>query len=400
MNMLRCVFVCPEGDLSRELEALLARIPAVKVVRSLAEYPSPDELLRIVRVRKINLLVICVDDDSHFEALAAHFDNLMPGLPIITVGSRSDTGLLSRLMHLGIRDHLTSPISVAALSDAIKSVEHRLQSHPLPALRQSDLYTFLPAKPGVGTSTIAVSTSCALAEDLGAGALLLDCDLAAGAIQFLLKLGHSASIVAALEHSGNLDEDLWHQMVGRWGKLEVLHAGELNPPSSIDLPSLTRVLSMARAQYEVICADLASSFDPFSVALMRESRTIFLVTTPEIIALHLAAARHHRLTDLGLGDRVRLLLNRKARSELTDAEVSQAVGLPVSQCFSNDYASVRHAILEGSPVPRNSDLGQSILNLAHSLASHLEPQKSTHRHKFLDFFRVPHVEDRDVVWRD
>ena len=78
-------------------------------------------------------------------------------------------------------------------------------------------------------------------------------------------------------------------MVGHWGRLEVLHAGRLDPPQEMDLEGLQRVLTAARAQYEVICADLASSMDLFSVALMRESRRIFLVTTPEVVPLYLAA---------------------------------------------------------------------------------------------------------------
>ena len=63
----------------------------------------------------------------------------------------------------------------------------------------------------------------------------------------------------ALAHASNLDEDLWSQMVGRWHKLDVLHAGELAPAPTVDLPGLQSVLSLARSQYEVICADLPSS---------------------------------------------------------------------------------------------------------------------------------------------
>jgi pilus assembly protein CpaE len=189
-------------------------------------------------------------------------------------------------------------------------------------------------------------------------------------------------------------------MVGKWSKLEVLHAGELDPRPGIDSPSLERVLSMARPQYEVICADLASSFDLFSLALMQESRRIFLVTTPEVTALHMAASRHSRLAKAGLADRVTLLLNRKNKSQFTDEEVAKAVGVPVGYCFSNDYAVVRSAILSGTPVTPRSGLGQCILNLAHSLAPHLPPEKTTRHRKFLEFFHVPHTGQADVVWRD
>jgi hypothetical protein len=61
-------------------------------------------------------------------------------------------------------------------------------------------------------------------------------------------------------------------MIGHCGKLEVLHAGRLDPPPAMDLEGLQKVLAAARAQYEVICADLPSSLDSFSIALLKESR--------------------------------------------------------------------------------------------------------------------------------
>ena len=106
---------------------------------------------------------------------------------------------------------------------------------------------------------------------------------------------------------------------------------------------------MARAQYEVICVDLASSMDKFSVALMKESRRIFLVTTPEVVPLHMAKARLASLKDLGLHDRVSVLLNRKVRNEFSDVDVA-TVGLPVAYSFSNDYAGVQGAILNATPI--------------------------------------------------
>jgi pilus assembly protein CpaE len=397
-NMLRSFFICPGERLRHEVEDVLPRIPEVENTGMLTSYPSTDDLLRIIRVRKLDLLVLDIDDFERAEILMAFLDDALPGFAVLALGSQKNLDPLPKLMRLGVREYLTSPVEPAALAEAINVIVHRLRMHPVAAPRLSDLYTFLPAKPGVGTSTIAVSVSCALAENLGARTLLLDCDLAAGTIQFLLKLGKSASVVDALMHSQNLDEGLWAQMVGKWGRLEALHAGELEPPPQIDPADLLRVLSLARAQYEVICADSASSFDPFSIALMRESRRIFLVTTPEVVPLHLAASRLRRLTELGLQDRVSLLLNRKIRGEFDDAAVALAVGMLVTHCFANDYAGVQGAILGGSPVAQKSDLGQEVLDLANSLVPQLEPKHTVQHRRFLEFFHVPHASDSEVAW--
>ena len=396
--MLHCILICPNEDASAQLAVLLSKVPDLEVARVLTTYPSPDELLRAIRVRKADLVLLCIDDWAPSEAIITGLDNAAPGLPVITFRSHDSQELMPKLMHLGIREHLSYPLDAVALADAVDSARRRLITHPVAAARQSDLYTFLPAKPGVGTSTLAVSTSHALAEDLGARTLLLDCDLAAGSIRFLLKLPTSGSVVDSIKHAANLDEDLWSQMVGKYDRLEVLHAGLLEPPSGLDLPSLQRVLAMARAQYEVICVDLASSMDEFSVALMKESRRIFLVTTPEVVSLHMAKARLSSLKNLGLEDRVSLLLNRKVRNDFSDAEVAKLVGLPVAYSFSNDYAGVQGAILNATPVSHGSDLGQSILNLAHSMAPHLEaPKTHSYRRKFLQFFRQVPTHEQELV---
>ena len=396
--MLNCIVICPKEDAASQVAALLSRIPDLEVARALTSYPTPEELLRAVRVRRADLILLCLDDWTKSEAILSGLDNAVPGFPVITFDGHDSPEMLPNLMHLGVREHFAFPVNASALANAVDSVRRRLVTHPVARARQSDLYAFLPAKPGVGTSTLAVSTSYALAEDLGARTLLLDCDLAAGAIRFLLKLGTSGSVVDSIKHAANLDEDLWSQMVGKYDRLEVLHAGLLEPPSGLDLASLERVLAMARAQYEVICVDLASSLDEFSVALMKESRRVFLVTTPEVVALHMAKSRLGGLKDLGLHDKVSLLLNRKVRNDFSDADVEKLVGLPVAYSFSNDYAGVQGAILNATPVSHESPLGQSIMNLAQSMAPQLEaPKPPTYRRKFLEFFRQLPAHEEELV---
>jgi hypothetical protein len=157
--------------------------------------------------------------------LAAAIDDRMPGLPIISVARDGNPiELIAKLMHVGVRELLTAPVT------------HQLARYPAP-VHLGDLYAFLP-RSLASASTIAVSTHIRT--------LLLDCDLMAGVTKFLLKLGNSSSIVNALEHADVLDEDLWSQMVGHWDGLEVLHAGELAPPATLTSASLEVVLEFAR----------------------------------------------------------------------------------------------------------------------------------------------------------
>jgi Flp pilus assembly CpaE family ATPase len=402
---MRTILAGFDEPLAQTLVTALADFPEIEVVRQVAGYPEPEEFVRILRARRPDFLFLSAANLAQFEALTAALDDRSQGLPVICVSGEPKTAeFIAKLMHWGVRELLTPPITREALSAVITSIAHQLSKHPAPVVRLGDLYAFFPAKPGVGSSTITVSTACALADELHVRTLLLDCDLMAGVTKFLLKLGNSSSIVNAMEHADTLDEDLWSQMVGKWDGLDVLHAGELAPPDTLTAASLEVVLGIARAQYETICADLASSLDPFTVQILREARRIFLITTPELVPLYLAADRLRHLRELGLADKVSLLLNRKnpAHRGLSDHEASQLVGLPIAHQFSNDYRGVQGAILDGAPVSHRSSLGHSIMTLAQSLVperSDADHEPARHR-RFLEFFHVPAVRDHETAWRD
>jgi len=402
---LRVILVVPNPITSQDLATALAEFKQIEIIRQVTSYPPPDEFLRIIRAHSPTCLFISAEDFVKFGALAAMVDKRMPGLPVIAVAHAAVLlDLVPKLMHLGVRQLLGSPIAHDKLAEAIASVEQQLALKPAPVPRLGDLFSFFPAKPGVGASTIAVSTSCALADELHVGTLLLDCDLLAGCTKFLLKLGNSSSIVDALEHTDTLDVDLWAQMIGKWDALDVLHAGELNPPSTLTSASLEVLLGFARSQYDTICADLASSLDPFTVQVMRESRRIFVVTTPEVVPLHMTVDRLRHMTDLGLADKVSLLLNRKnlPHRGATDAEISKIVGLPFAHQFCNDYSGVERAMLNGVPVAEHSSLGKSIMALAQSLAPAIARHDvpPPHKRKFLEFFRVPSERNAETAWKD
>jgi pilus assembly protein CpaE len=401
---MRVLTIVPDEALRSQLSEALKHISSLTRVGSLTSFPDPDELQRSIRIQKPDFLIVWVQDGPSVEALLSSLNDVMPGLPIVGVAQHIDEAPTHRLMRLGIREYLTPPFTQARLIEIADFLGKQLDRHPRPSARAADLYTFFPAKPGVGCTTIALSASCALAEELSTRTLLLDCDLGAGIIGFHLKLGNSGSIVDALRHAENLDADLWRQMVGKWNKLEVLHAGKLMSTPNVGSAALERVLALARAQYDVICADVGSCLDELSIALLRESQRIFLVTTPEVAAVHLAQLRMTSLNDLGVTDRVSLVLNRKDqwRGHLNADMVAQAVGIPVAYSIGNDYLTCSEAVVKGPSIQGESDIGRSMLNLAQALRHDTSQQAipAGPGRKFLEFFHVSHIEDPTTVWRD
>ena len=210
--MFRSILIGPDDPPSGEMAKAIAAFPDVTVAHVFEAYPAPDDLLQSVRVHKPDFLFLSVQDFVQVEVLVRRLDALMPGFPVLAFGGHLEADAIRKLMRMGVREYLPSPIKRPDLAVVLDDTRRYLKLHPPPPGRVSDLYTFLPAKPGVGTSTIAVSTSCALANELGAHTLLLDCDFDAGTIKFLLKLENTASLLDAIERQEQVEKFVVHSV--------------------------------------------------------------------------------------------------------------------------------------------------------------------------------------------
>ena len=95
-------------------------------------YPEPDDFLRIIRARKPDFVFLSAEDFPKFQALATAIDDRMPGLPVISVAREViPIEVIPKLMHLGVRELLASPITHEKLGETIASIAQQLAKHPL-----------------------------------------------------------------------------------------------------------------------------------------------------------------------------------------------------------------------------------------------------------------------------
>jgi len=199
---------------------------------------------------------------------------------------------------------------------------------------QRGVISFLPAKPGVGTSTLALNTAIALSKIVDNNVLLADLDLNSGLIGFMLKLDNVYTIYEAAKNADKLDEHLWPQLVASHESLDVLPAGRLDPQTRIEPSQVRTLLSFARRFYE-------------------------------IPSLHLARQKFQLLSGMDLSDRVAVLLNRsQKRSIITPAQIEQLLGVPVHMEFPNDYQGVHKALTTGRAVETQTELGKQFVQLS------------------------------------
>jgi pilus assembly protein CpaE len=305
-------------------------------------------------------------------------------------------------MRVGIREYASDPFDKIVLGETLLRVRETLDARPALIESTDNVFSFLPSKAGVGASTLALNISVALSNQPNSSVLLSDFDLNSGMMRFMLKLDDGYCVTDAAEHALHMDEELWPQMVRKIEKLDVLHAGKLNPDFRIETAQISRLMEFMRRNYTALCFDLSGNLEKYSLEIMHESKKIFLVCTPEIPSLHLAREKYLYLKQLDLHERVCVLLNRcQKRPLISPAQVEQLLGVPLAMIFPNDYQGVQRALTLGRAVDSNTELGRQFTILAQTML-HNRPRAVEGRKRFIEFFSVvpgkyPVVAERSAV---
>lgn len=375
--MLRAAIICPDQQLREQLLQTLVRNPRIHVGQVLDRCPDPLELARFLRNKAPEIVFLGAEPANQalaaVQSIAANF----PKIQVIAIHRATNPPDLLEMMRSGVRDCLAFPSAdiAAVLGRAVA----RAQSDQSSPETTGMIVSFLPAKPGVGTSTVILNTSIAAAA-LGKRVLLTDFDFNSGMLRFMLKLSHENSLFDAARLSEELEPDVWQRLVTTLGNLDVIHSGPLNPDARPSETQIRRLADFWRHQYAAVFVDLSGDLDRHSIEMMQESEQIFLTCTSETASLHQAKEKLSYLRRRELGDRIRLVLNRDTKQSLVKPkQVEELLGTPVHAVIPNDYARVQHALHEGRGVDPNCPLGKQFAALAASLVApeaHAEAESS------------------------
>ena len=88
-----------------------------------------------------------------------------------------------------------------ALGELGERVRALLEKQPVSLPFTEHIFSFLPAKAGVGASTAALNVAAAMTRAPNARVLLVDFDLSSGMQRFLLNLRHEYSVLDAVQHA-------------------------------------------------------------------------------------------------------------------------------------------------------------------------------------------------------
>src|SRR6478672_5168662 len=164
-------------------------------------------------------------------------------------------------------------------------------------------------KGGVGKTTIAVNMAVALREQTRDRVLLFDADVGVGNVTAVLEVPAKKGLIDLADSAPSEWSDLAFEQI------------------AVDL--LLAALRWGKANHAYVVVDNHPGYDDRTMAMLTLATEIFLVVTPEVGALRNSAQFLALAREVGLGDIVRVVVNR-ANHGISLGDMSQSLGLPVS----------------------------------------------------------------------
>ncbi len=309
----------------------------------------PDELEALLGSRR-DVAIAILDGETDFDQSLEYYGLLreagrkIPALMVMSPQALDRLGA-NASTRSGVEDeYFTRPYSAESLRWRVEAMCIRSQTvddGSGPVLQNGDFETdqwspratvvaiFNP-KGGVGKTTIATNLAATLQARKGQRVLLVDGDTVTGHVATSLGIEAVRTVV-----------DSWRDEV-EGGPLETVTeiasahptgmqvAALSNSPLDTELLDPERVagaLGVARRGFDYVVIDLHPSYSPLNQAIFQTADRILVPVTPDVPAIRAAVQLAEIATDLGIRDRLALVINR-ANSGVSVADMERTVGMP------------------------------------------------------------------------
>jgi len=284
-----------------------------------------------------------------------------PHATIVNVALDAQPDLILQSMRAGANEFFTWPVNDGPFHEMLKRVAGRQRS-TVSQLPTATTLTFLGAKGGAGTTTVAVNCAVELARLSKRPTVIVDLKPGLGEVSLFLGVRSRYSVIDAMDNLHRLDAEFLRELVGKHKSgLEILAGSDqFDRPSSNDVTAIDEVFRLLTRQYEYIVIDAGCQVTPCSTAAMYAADSICLVANPDVPSIRNAQRLLDRVQQLGIArERVRVLLNRAAEPyPIPPSQIESALGHPIAHMFPSDYRTVSAALNSGVPLALtgNSDI--------------------------------------------
>ena len=296
----------------------------------------------------------------------AAFRRKHPESGIVLVLSSLEPKLMLEAMRAGITECVAEPVTAPALDEAVRRVLTNA-----PAASSGQMYAFVGAKGGVGTTTLAVNTAAALGRVAKGSVLMVDLHLAHGDGAIFLGVEPRFSIADALDNIQRVDQSFLAGVIEKTNVGIHLLASAARPlRAPLDGRRVRAMLDAAAQTYRTTVLDVPRS-DAVMLDSLDAATTVLVVTSQELAslrnAIHITDTLRHRYGT----SKIKVVINRfQQESPVASVDIERAIGGAVHHMIPSDYRLALEAQNTGRPLVLDADgkLAKALKSFAKDLA--------------------------------
>lgn len=358
------------GSHDAQLADLLARLGAAVTSKPL------DSTAMSGLSRQPDAVVLDVRTQMELPPGVAAFRRQNPGVGVVIVARSLDPELLLSAMRAGVNEVVSEPLTARALEAAVARV-----TTPA-AASDGQVFAFVGAKGGVGTTTVAVNVATTLGACCRpASTLLMDMHRSGGDAAVFVGVEPKFTLADAVENAARLDENFLRTLVTRVGPgVDLLAATDGVPTAPADASALRAVIASAAGIYRFVVLDVPRA-DAAALDALDAATAIVIVANQELATVRSA----HRLAGrlrlrYGAGRLSAVVSRSDQQSPIAHDEVERAIGVQVVHMIPSDYRVAVQALTKGRPIAldNHNELSGSLKKFAYRLAG-VQPEQKTER---------------------
>ena len=290
-----------------------------------------------------------------------------PGVGVVIVASALDPALMLEAMRAGVTEWVSEPVTATALLAALQRVTAQIA----PKTSEGQVFAFVGAKGGVGTTTVAVNVAAALAAVAPRRSLLVDLHLAHGDAALFLGIEPRFTTADVIENIHRLDEAYLHGVVNTSGVgLHVLASSDRSVAPVASAEPVREMIDFAARHYKYVVLDVPRS-DLTMLDSLDKATNIVLIANQELATVRRAGALALTLRQRYGKEQVGLVINRFDRTaDIGREDVERVTGGAVRHVIPSDYRIALEGLNKGRPVvvENHNRLAAAFLSLARNLA--------------------------------
>lgn len=297
----------------------------------------------------VHFVMIDLRDQAALPTALEAFHRQHASVPVLLLLSTLDPAIMLEAMRAGVKECLRYPFPPEELDAALARVAASIDVGP-----GGDIFAFLGAKGGVGTTTAAVNVATDLARMSPGGALLVDLHLAYGDAAVYLAAEPKFSVADALENTHRLDAAFLKSLcVKTKAGPELLASPERNVSLAVDAGRVKALIEAAARSYRYVVLDLCRT-DPAVLDGLDPVKKIVVIANQELATVR-GASRMAATLNLRYGkEHVVLAVSRyDPNAGIGQEDIERVVGSKIRYLLPSDYRVALAALNTGRPLALN-----------------------------------------------